>query len=93
MRQDAAMKTRSRRTVRPPPNRLRALELLAACRDGCTEAIMLAHGFTARQLVGLKRDGLATAHSQRVTVGRRVIEVARLKITEAGRRAYNAMKA
>jgi hypothetical protein len=24
----------------------RALELLASCRDSCTEALMLAHGFT-----------------------------------------------
>jgi hypothetical protein len=30
----------------PPATRRRALELLASCRDGCTEAIMLAHGFT-----------------------------------------------
>jgi hypothetical protein len=27
----------------PPATRRRALELLAASRDGCTEAIMLAH--------------------------------------------------
>jgi hypothetical protein len=26
----------------------RALELLASCRDGCTEAMLLAHGFTIR---------------------------------------------
>jgi hypothetical protein len=31
---------------RDEPDRRRALELLASCRDGCTEAIMLAHGFT-----------------------------------------------
>jgi hypothetical protein len=32
---------------RPPkPDRRRALELLASCLDGCTEAIMLAHGFS-----------------------------------------------
>ena len=30
----------------PPATRRRALELLAESRDGCTEAIMLAHGFT-----------------------------------------------
>jgi hypothetical protein len=30
----------------PPATRRRALDLLAASRDGCTEAIMLAHGFT-----------------------------------------------
>jgi hypothetical protein len=29
----------------PQPDRRRALELLASCRDGCTEAILLAHTF------------------------------------------------
>ena len=81
----------ARKPVRPkrrrhPPPRHRALELLASCRDGCTEAVMRAHGFTMRQLLDLVRDGLATAHSQRVVLGRRVIEVARVRITEAGRR-------
>jgi hypothetical protein len=30
----------------PKPDRRRALEILASCRDGCTEALMLAHRFT-----------------------------------------------
>ena len=30
----------------PPATRRRALELLAGSRDGCTEALMLAQGFT-----------------------------------------------
>ena len=38
----------------PWPNRRRAFELFASCRDGCTEAIMLAHGFTLAQMVGQK---------------------------------------
>jgi hypothetical protein len=71
----------------PKPDRRRALELLASSRDGCTEAILLAHGFTIKQIVELVHAGLATAHSQRVIVGRRTIEVARVKITEAGRLA------
>jgi hypothetical protein len=29
--------------------------LLASCRDGCTEAIMLAHGFTIPLMVELVR--------------------------------------
>jgi hypothetical protein len=71
----------------PKPDRRRALELLASCRDGCAAAILIAHGFTIEQMAELVRDGLATAHSQRVIVGRRTIEVARVKITEAGRQA------
>src|SRR5262249_50984579 len=37
--------------------RRRALELLAASPDGCTEAIILAHGFTTDFLVDLIRAG------------------------------------
>ena len=39
----------------------RALQVLATSPDGCTEAIMLAHGFKLALLVGLISDGLATA--------------------------------
>jgi hypothetical protein len=60
--------------------------LLASCRDGCTEAIMIAHGFTIPQMVELVHAGLATATAERVVAGRRTIEVARLRITKAGRR-------
>jgi hypothetical protein len=81
-----AHKAVRRKRPRHPPPRHRALELLASSRDGCTEAVMRAYGFTTRQMVDLVRDGLATAHSQRVVLGRRVIEVARVRITEAGRR-------
>jgi hypothetical protein len=51
---------------RPKPDRRRALELLASCRDGCTEAIMLAHGFSIEQTVELVRAGFATAQAERV---------------------------
>jgi hypothetical protein len=39
------------RKRRPKADRRRALELLASCRDGCTEAIMIAHGFTIAQML------------------------------------------
>ena len=82
-----------RRHRSPKPDRRRALELLASCRDGCTEALMLAHGFTVSQMVNLVRDGLATAHTERMVGGSRAtIEVAHLKITEAGRRALAGTK-
>jgi hypothetical protein len=51
-------------------DRRRALELLAASREGCTEAIMLAHGLTIPQMVELVRAGLATATTERVVIGR-----------------------
>jgi hypothetical protein len=74
---------------RPKPDRHRALELLAASHDGATEAIMLAHGFTIPQMVELVCAGLATATAERVVAGNKTIEVARVRITEAGRRALN----
>jgi hypothetical protein len=76
-----------RRRHGPKPDRRRALELLAGSRDGCTEAIMLAHGFTVAQMVELVRAGLATANSERLVAGGRMVEVAQVQITEAGRRA------
>jgi hypothetical protein len=58
-----------RQQIESGPDRRRALELLAASPDGCTEAILRAHGFSTAQVVDLVRAGLATAHSQRVIVG------------------------
>jgi hypothetical protein len=80
---------RPRRNSRrlPKPDRRRALELLASCPDGFTEAIMLAHGFTVAQMVELVRAGLATATAERVVAGRHTLEVACVRITEAGRQA------
>jgi hypothetical protein len=71
----------------PPATRRRALELLASCRDGCTEAIMLAYGFSIPQMVELVRAGLASATTERVVAGKQRLEVATVRITEAGRRA------
>jgi hypothetical protein len=68
-------------------DRRRALALLAGSPDGCTEAVMLAHGFKLDLLVELVRDGLATTKPERMRVGGREIAVTRVRITEAGRRA------
>jgi hypothetical protein len=84
-------RTRRHRS-RPKPDRFRALELLASSREGCTEAIMIAHGFTVPQMVELVRTGLATTHTRRAIAGRRTIEIAYMKITEAGRQALAAAK-
>jgi hypothetical protein len=77
---------RSRKRV-PEPNRVRALELLASCKDGCPEGILRAHGFEISDMVELVRVGLATATAERVVAGSLKFEVARLRISEAGRRA------
>ena len=65
----------------PKPDRRRALELLAASPDGCTEA---ANGFTAELLLELVRAGLASAHAERMVADGRMMEVTRMKISEAG---------
>jgi hypothetical protein len=72
----------------PTPNRQRrrALELLAGSTDGCTEAILLAHGFPLGLLVKLIDAGLATAQAERMMASGRPMEVTRVRITDAGRR-------
>ena len=67
----------------------RALWLLAGSLHGCTEAILLAHGFTIEMLIVLVRDGFATATPEIVQAGRRPIEVVRVGITDAGRQALD----
>jgi hypothetical protein len=76
---------------RPKPDRRRALELLASCRDGCTEAIMLAHGFSIDTTVELVNAGLAMATAERMVAGVKTIEIARVQITEAGQLALAKM--
>jgi hypothetical protein len=57
-----------RRRHGPQPDRRRALELLASCpQDGCSEAVMRAHGFTTEQTVELTAV-------QRVVAGKHWLE-------------------
>ena len=70
------------------PDRRRALELQAGCGpEGCSEHVLRAHGFTTEQMVELVRAGLASATPQRTRAGREVLEIATLRITDAGRLA------
>jgi hypothetical protein len=82
--------SRTRRLSKP--DRRRALELLASCRDGCTEAMMLAHGFSIPQMVELVEAGLATATAERVVAGGPRIEVARVRTTDEGRQALGKIR-
>jgi hypothetical protein len=61
--------------------------MLAGSPHGCTEAIMLAHGFTDEILGRLVMNGLATAAPGIMYAGNRPIEVTGLAITDAGRQA------
>ena len=73
-----------RRRRGPKPDRRRALELLASSPDGWSETIML-RGFTVEQMLELAHAGLVTTNAEHVAMGARTIEVARVRITEAGR--------
>jgi hypothetical protein len=48
---------------------------------------MMAHGFTVQVNVGVVRAGLATAQAEPILAGGRAVEVSRVRITDAGRRA------
>jgi hypothetical protein len=72
----------------PAPSRHRALGLLAnAGRDGVADGLMIANGVTVEQMVALVRAGLATATARRIRAGGKAMEVATLRITDAGQRA------
>ncbi len=66
-----------------------ALALLANFPNGITEELLvLAHGFDRAMIAGLVHGGLATAEREVVTgPGSALIEVVRIKITQAGRMA------
>jgi hypothetical protein len=63
------------------------LELLAGSQRGCSEAILMAHGFPMSLVDELVRDGLATAAPLKARIGGRLVEVRRVMITEVGLKA------
>jgi hypothetical protein len=77
------------RDVQPHPmatltdEQRRALRLLARSPKGCTEAILLAHGFELAML----GDGLAKVEARDTMAGSRRMKVFWLQITAAGRKA------
>ncbi len=71
----------------------RALTLLERAPRGLTEATLLrVHGFTFELLDGLVHDGLAEVATGTVMRGSRTIEVTRVRITDAGRRAIGGVE-
>jgi hypothetical protein len=69
------------------PEQSRALELLVSSRYGIdAELLVHSHGFSSRLLAGLVHAGLVTVE-RRVTMP---VEVVRIRITAAGRRAISA---
>jgi hypothetical protein len=73
---------------RPLSPRVReALDLIASDPQGATEAFMHAHGFSLKTLIGLVRSRLATVQRESVKTHGKTIEIVRIRITEAGRKA------
>jgi hypothetical protein len=69
----------------------RALELLAvAGLQDCTGATLLAQGVRMDVLADLVRAGLVIAYREPMNASQRQIDVARIRITNAGRRALEA---
>jgi DNA-binding PadR family transcriptional regulator len=64
-----------------------ALAVLAESQIGCSESLMLAHGFPTELITKLVEAGFATVTTEIIHGGKRAIDVKRLKITDAGREA------
>jgi hypothetical protein len=86
------MTTVRKRRLSPQRRRtLELLKLLACSPHGATEApLVRVHGFDNDMVTGLVRAGLATAERETMTAGARPVEVVRLKIAAAGRKAIKA---
>jgi hypothetical protein len=67
--------------------RRRLLELLSESEDGCTDALLQAHGFKLDVLISIVSAELATAKRERTLASGEPVEVTRVRITDAGRRA------
>ena len=65
----------------------RLLELLAGSADGTTDALLTVHGFKLDVLISIVSAEFATATPERVFAGGKPVEVTRVRITDAGRRA------
>jgi len=83
------MMTIRKRRLSPQPRRtLELLKLLESSPHGATEALLVrAHGFDSDMVAGLLRAELATAERETMKAGAKPVEVARLQITAAGRKA------
>jgi hypothetical protein len=66
----------------------RALAMLGrAGLDGASQTLLMAHGFCVSMIIGLVNNGLATLTREKVWAGSRLIEVGKVRITAAGRKA------
>jgi hypothetical protein len=71
----------------PAAHEHRLLAMLAESVDGCTDVLLVAHGFDFELMARLVRERLATATPERTFAAGNPIEVTRVRITDAGRLA------
>jgi hypothetical protein len=64
----------------------RLLDLLAGSANGVSETLLVTR-FALDMMVGLVRERLATATLERTLTAGKPVEVTRVRITDAGRRA------
>jgi hypothetical protein len=73
------------------PERRRLLRALANTQHGVNEELLVrGHSLSRRALAGLGRAKLAAAEREMVMAGGEAVEVIRLRITTAGRRAIES---
>ncbi len=73
------------------PEQRRALELLAGKPHGATEELLIhGRGLSRRVLASLARARLATVERRVIMAGDTAVEVGKVRITAAGRRAITA---
>ena len=79
---------RKRRPGPQPRRTLELLSLLASSPHGATEALLVrVHGFDNDMIAGVVRAGLAIAERETMKAGAKPVDVVRLRITAAGRKA------
>jgi hypothetical protein len=83
------MTTVRKRCLNPQHRRtVELLRLIASSPHGATEALLVrVHGFDSEMVAGHVRAGLATAEREIMKAGVKPVEVVRLRITAAGRKA------
>jgi hypothetical protein len=65
----------------------RLLELLDSAGNGCTANVLVALGFETDLVVGVVAAGLAVSETEPELVDGHAVDVTRVRITDAGRRA------
>jgi len=69
----------------------RALAMLATSgRDGATRSFLVAHGFGVPMINALVNQGLATLTYEKVLFAGKLVDVAKVRITDAGRDALKS---